>query len=211
MGGRVKVWHLPSAALWKIVPTGRIPVGGARPFGTPRMNGYALLTAGLNGQLPIVWDSDVDIGRTRRVRNAEESLAAQARLTELQERFAVWVWEDADRAARLCAEYNRRFNSHAERPHDGTQLTFPGLADGIGLWAWQRDVVARIISSPATLCGHAVGAGKTRSMVCAAVTARRLGLARKPLIAVPATSSSRSRARRGRPTRSAASSSPAST
>ncbi|MDQ2797506.1 MAG: hypothetical protein M3Y06_10140, partial [Actinomycetota bacterium] len=95
------------------------------------------------------------------------------------------VWEDADRCARLCAEYNRRFNSHLERPHDGSQLTFPGLADGIELWRWQRDIVARIISSPATLCGHAVGAGKTRSMVCTAMTARRLGLARKPMITVP--------------------------
>jgi helicase-like protein len=71
------------------------------------------------------------------------------------------------------------------RPHDGSQLTFPGLADGIELWPWQRDIVARIIATPATMCGHAVGAGKTRSMVCAAMTARRLGLASKPLIAVP--------------------------
>ena len=29
----------------------------------------------------------------------------------LQERFAEWCWEDPDRAARLLAEYNRRFNS----------------------------------------------------------------------------------------------------
>ena len=83
-------------------------------------------------------------------------------------------------------EYNRRFNTHVVRRHDGSRLTFPGLADGIELWPWQRDIVAQVVSSPATLCAHAVGAGKTRSMVCAAVTARRLGLARKPLVAVPA-------------------------
>ena len=28
LGGRVKVWHLPSAASWKIVPLGKAPVGG---------------------------------------------------------------------------------------------------------------------------------------------------------------------------------------
>ncbi|MGI8678194.1 MAG: helicase-related protein [Jatrophihabitans sp.] len=185
MGGRVKVWHLPSAAMWKIVPTGRVPAAAHSTYGTSRMNGYALVTAGLNGRLPIVWDTEREMGRTRRVRNGEQSLAAQEKLAAIQARFATWVWEDAGRCARLCAEYNRRFNSHIERPHDGSQLTFPGLADGIELWPWQRDIVARIISSPATLCGHAVGAGKTLSMVCTAMTARRLGLARKPLITVP--------------------------
>ena len=29
----------------------------------------------------------------------------------MQERFAEWVWEDPDRAVRLAAEYNRRFNA----------------------------------------------------------------------------------------------------
>ncbi|WP_375486177.1 helicase-related protein [uncultured Jatrophihabitans sp.] len=186
LGGRVKVWHLPSAASWKIVPLGKTPVGGFGLYSTPRMGAYDLLTAGLNGRAPVVFDTVHMTGRRLRLRNAEASLAAVERLTALQERFRTWLWEDAERTARLTREYNRRFNTHLVRRHDGSALTFPGLADGLELWPWQRDIVAQIVSSPATLCAHAVGAGKTRSMVCAALTARRLGLAAKPLITVPA-------------------------
>lgn len=185
MGGRVKVWHLPSAASWRIVPLGKVP---AQAFGwtTHRVKPYDLLAAGLNGRTPMVFEIVYVAGKRHRVRNPQESLAAQEKLTALQERFRTWVWEDAARTRRLTAEFNRRFNTHIVRRHDGSGLTFPGLADGVGLWPWQRDIVAQIIGSSATLCAHAVGAGKTRSMVAAAVTARRLGLARKPLIAVPA-------------------------
>ena len=186
LGGRVKVWHLPSAASWKIVPLGKTPVGSFGLYSTSRMSAYELLTAGLNGRTPVVFDTVSVTGRRLKLRNPEASLAAIERLTALQERFRTWVWEDAARATRLAREYNRRFNTHLVRRHDGSQLTFPGLADDIELWPWQRDIVAQIVSSPATLCAHAVGAGKTRSMVCAALTARRLGLAAKPLIAVPA-------------------------
>ena len=186
LGGRVRVWHLPSAASWKIVPLGRIPAGARGRFGTSRTNGYDLLTAALNGRVPVVTDTVQETGRRRRVRNVEETLAAQEKLTELQQRFRTWVWEDAERSERLCGEYNRRFNTHVAAHHDGSTLTFPGLAEGVELWPWQRDIVAQILSSRATLCAHAVGAGKTRSMICTAMTARRLGLARKPVIAVPA-------------------------
>lgn len=184
-GGQVKVWHLPSAAAWKIVAVSRTPTKVVSTYGTSRLNAYQLIEAGLNGKSPIVWDIGYTAGRRERFRNIDESMAAQHKLAAIQDRFRTWVWEDADRCARLCAEYNRRFNTHILRPHDGSHLTFPGLADGIELWPWQRDIVARIISTPATMCGHAVGAGKTRSMVCAAMTARRLDLASKPLIAVP--------------------------
>ncbi|MGN6609302.1 MAG: helicase-related protein [Jatrophihabitans sp.] len=186
LGGRVKVRHLPSAASWKIDPNGKVPVGNFALYSTPRMSAYELLAAGLNGKAPVVFDTVALPGRRLRVRNPEASLEAQERLTALQERFRTWLWEDAERTARLTREYNRRFNTHVVRRHDDAHLTFPGLADGIELWPWQRDIVAQVVSSPATLCAHAVGAGKTRSMVCAALTARRLGLAGKPMIVVPA-------------------------
>jgi hypothetical protein len=49
----------------------------------------------------------------------------------------------------------------------------------------QKDAVWRIIQSKNTLLAHAVGAGKTYTMVAAAIEMKRLGLARKPLFAVP--------------------------
>ncbi|SHG49732.1 Helicase conserved C-terminal domain-containing protein [Jatrophihabitans endophyticus] len=183
LGGQVKVWHLPSAANWRVVPTGRIPVTRYR---TARLGPYELLAAGLNGRSPVVFDTVEVPGRRLRVRNTEDSIAAHEMLTALQERFRTWLWEDEERTVRLCREYNRTVNTHVLRRHDGSRLTFPGLAVDVELWPWQRDVVAQVVSSPATLCAHAVGAGKTRAMVCSAVTARRLGAAAKPLIAVPA-------------------------
>ena len=185
LGGRARVWHLPSVAHWKIVAEGKEP---ANRFGTARMTPYEVLACGLNGRRPIVVDRVAGPVPGKRIqrRNVEESIAAQDRLSALQIAFAEWIWQDAARTERLVAEYNRRFNSH--RPHrpDGSSLTTPGLADGLALWPWQRDIVARALASPATLCAHAVGAGKTRSMALLAMTARRLGLARKPLVAVPA-------------------------
>jgi N12 class adenine-specific DNA methylase len=185
LGGRARVWHLPSAAYWRIEPLGKEPAGR---FSTGRMSAYDVLSHGLNGRAPIVVDlvaSRVPGKRVRR-RNVEESIAAQDRLIALQDAFADWLWQDGARTERLVAEYNRRFNSHRPRRPDGSQLTLPGMADGIELWPWQRDIVARALTTPATLCAHAVGAGKTRSMAVLAMTARRLGLARKPLVTVPA-------------------------
>jgi N12 class adenine-specific DNA methylase len=184
---RVTVHHLPSAAYWKVVATGR-QGAAARRYGTPRMKPLDVLAAGLNGRLPIVVDRVASTIPGKRVarRDLRASLEAQERLTALQERFRTWLWEDRERTARLVTEYNRRFNTHVVQRVDGSELTFPGLADGVELWPWQRDVVAQVVSSPATLCAHAVGAGKTKAMVCSALTARRLGLAAKPLIAVPA-------------------------
>lgn len=185
LGGRARVWHLPSVAFWKIVPEGKEP---ASRYSTGRMSAYDVLAHGLNGRTPIVVDRVAGPVPGKRIsrRNVEESIAAQDRLSALQHAFADWLWQDAARAERLVAEYNRRFTAHRPRRPDGSRLTLPGLADGIELWTWQRDIVARALTAPATLCAHAVGAGKTRSMAVLAMTARRLGLARKPLVTVPA-------------------------
>ena len=49
----------------------------------------------------------------------------------------------------------------------------------------QKAGVWRILQTPNTLLGHVVGAGKTYTMVAAAMELKRLGLARKPMFAVP--------------------------
>jgi N12 class adenine-specific DNA methylase len=49
----------------------------------------------------------------------------------------------------------------------------------------QKAGVWRILQTPNTLLAHVVGAGKTYTMVAAAMELKRLGLARKPLFAVP--------------------------
>ena len=49
----------------------------------------------------------------------------------------------------------------------------------------QKSGVWRILQTPNTLLGHVVGAGKTYTMVAAAMELKRLGLARKPMFTVP--------------------------
>ena len=49
----------------------------------------------------------------------------------------------------------------------------------------QRNAIARILYGGNTLLAHEVGAGKTFTMAAAAMEAKRLGLCRKPMFAVP--------------------------
>ena len=61
----------------------------------------------------------------------------------------------------------------------------PGASPAIQLHLHQKSGVWRILQTPNTLLGHVVGAGKTYTMVAAAMELKRLGLARKPMFAVP--------------------------
>ncbi|MEI2815868.1 MAG: DEAD/DEAH box helicase family protein [Microthrixaceae bacterium] len=69
--------------------------------------------------------------------------------------------------------------------HDGSHLTLPGLAGTFTPRAHQRAAVARILTDGRSLLAHAVGAGKTATMVIAAMELGRLGSASKPAVVVP--------------------------
>ncbi len=167
---RTDAWHTTSPA-------------ATIEFGTGRVHAYRLVELACNGSLPVVYD---EVEEGVRVKNVAETLAATEKLRELDARFATWLWESPERTDRLAERYNARYNSIVPRTFDGAHLRFPGLADGWDLYPWQRDIVWRMASSPSALCAHPVGAGKTASMVCGAMTLRRLGLATKPLIITPA-------------------------
>jgi N12 class adenine-specific DNA methylase len=153
-------------------------------WGTSRISAGEITKAALEQRTITVTD-ELDDGR--RVVNAVETAAAQDKANMLQERFAEWCWEDPDRAARLLAEYNRRFNSIVLREYsqEGERLSLPGLARSFQPRAHQRAAVARIIAEPAVGLFHQVGAGKTATIAIAASELRRLGLVRKPAVVVP--------------------------
>jgi hypothetical protein len=100
-----------------------------------------------------------------------------------------WVWEDGGRARQLVEIYNERFNSIRVRHYDGSHLTLPGITTTIlrngDLDPHQKDVIWQILQEQTALVGHAVGGGKTFSLVVAAREAKRMGLVHKPLIVVP--------------------------
>lgn len=174
----------PETATWELsVPAYmRESVMMTSQWGTGRRDAVALLQSACNNSPVVVYD-ELDDGR--RVQNEEATLDAREKQDQLIGRFGAWVWEDPTRAIRLCEIYNRRFNSYVARTYDGAHLSLPGLADTFVPRPHQRAAVARILAEPAVLLAHDVGAGKTATMVIAAMELRRLGMANKPMVVVP--------------------------
>ncbi|MEY9932574.1 N12 class adenine-specific DNA methylase [Catenulispora sp. GP43] len=186
LGFPVKIWHEPRTNTWSVTASRRAEESAAATadWGTHRLNAYQLLEYGLNGKAPVVYDVIDD----RRVRNQDETIAANDRLDAIAGRFANWWREDPDRADRLTHDYNQTFNAVVPRKYDGSYLTFPGLDAEFEPYSHQRDMVARMISGDDALCPYPVGTGKTATMFMAAIKLKALGLASKPLmIVVPST------------------------
>ena len=64
-------------------------------------------------------------------------------------------------------------------------MQLPGLTVTFTPREHQTAAVARIVSEPAVLLAHEVGAGKTAEMVIGSMELRRLGMASKPAVVVP--------------------------
>lgn len=180
----VDVEHLPQLGHWsaRLRDCSRRSVALTSEWGTSRADAITLLDAALNQRLHTVTDATDD---GRRVRNDAETLAARDKQEALTTRFSTWVWEDPTRAERLATTYNDLFSSTVLPHHDGSHLTLPGLAGSFTPRDHQRAAVARVLTDGRTLLAHAVGAGKTATMVMAAMELRRLGSASKPAVVVP--------------------------
>lgn len=187
-GVRARVDHIAPLAAWEVTGSRAQLSPQARiAYCTTRMDAFTLLAAGLNGAAPVVWDEVYDeVTRTRRkVRNPDATEAAEQTLAAIAERFSLWIWECGERERRIVDRYNHTMNAHVLRSHDGSHLMFPGLAEGIELWPWQRDFVDRAVSTPAVFCAHEVGLGKTYTAITLAMTLRQFGLANRPAFVVP--------------------------
>lgn len=156
-------------------------------WGTNRVPGPTLIEMAMNQQTPQVTDKDLnDPAGKKRVVNAKETVAATEKLEAIKEAFASWLWSDSERSDRLVRLYNDEFNSIVTRQYDGSHLTLPGFSNAYTLRDNQKNGVWRVISSrDNTMLAHAVGAGKTLTMICAGMEMRRMGLASKPAFVVP--------------------------
>ena len=112
-------------------------------------------------------------------------MSSREKQEHIKERFKEWVWSDDSRRERLCRLYNDTFNHTRVRTFNGDHLTLPGASGAIQLHSHQKAGVWRILQTPNTLLAHVVGAGKTYTMVAAAMESRRLGLSGKPMFVVP--------------------------
>lgn len=188
LGVDIDITHVAKTATWSVDTPMTIPESAISEWGTNRVTAFELLDLALNGQSPKVYDTfRTPEGGSKRVRNDKATLLAETKLTDLQRRFASWVWEDPERSDRLAADYNRRFNSTVLRKNDGSHLTVDGLDTGfITPYAHQWDFVQRVLSADeGSLCPFPVGAGKTATMFMTALKLKQLGLVSKPMVVVP--------------------------
>ena len=185
----MSVNYSPYTSEWRI--EGKSAVGAAdvnafSTYGTSRMNAYKILENTLNLRDVRIYDKIEDPdGTERRVLNVKETTLAQQKQQVIKDAFRDWLWKDPKRRETLVAKYNELFNSTRPREYDGSHLTFPGMNPEIELREHQRNAIARILYGGNTLLAHEVGAGKTFTMAAAAMEAKRLGLCRKPMFAVP--------------------------
>lgn len=124
-------------------------------------------------------------GKTRYVLNQTETQIAQGIQAEIEAKFEDWLWSDPERRRTLVAKYNDQFNSVRNREYDGSHISFYGMNPNIHLRKHQEDAIARILYSGNTLLGHVVGAGKTFTMIAAAMKCKQLGKCHKPIFVVP--------------------------
>ena len=153
LGYAPEVSYLPVTAQWEVkAERGFADTAAAtEEWGTGRIDGYRLLELAVNGRVPVIYDTVATPEGETRVRNQAETMLAEEKQRALAARFAEWAWEDPERADRLCAEYNQRFNSVVLRRYDGSAAGHP-LGEGAG-----QDEAGR--GEPGDLRGDRGGAG----------------------------------------------------
>lgn len=161
-------------------------------WGTADASFEDLLGMALSGKQAQIFDTIKTFAGTEKRFNPEKTQAANTKLDAIKKRFREWVWENEDRKTKLLNRYNDQFNSHVPAEYDVPFLldekgegTVPGLSDGWKLRKHQMSGVFRGVIEKRGLYAHEVGLGKTLLMIATASELKRLGIARKPAIAVP--------------------------
>ena len=151
-------------------------------LGTSHRTALQLIDAALNSRSVVITKTITQDGKERSVRDVEatsQAIAAQERLNELFVDFARDQYE-----AIIEETFNRLYNTHVPRcfarptfPH------YPNANPAVTLRNHQFRAVERIKIQD-TMLAHAVGSGKTYTMITGAMELKRLGIARKPLLVV---------------------------
>ena len=159
-------------------------------LGTKRINAYAIMEQTLNLQRVEVRDavsSSTPDGKTTTtyVLNKTETIMARDRQDKLQTAFRNWVLEDPVRSEKIEKIYNDKINVYKTRTYDGSYIEINGLNPAIQLRPHQKNAIARIAQDGTAMLAHGVGAGKTLAMAGAGMYLRQIGMAKKPMYAVP--------------------------
>lgn len=154
-----------------------------RSLGTSRRTAMQLIEAALQQRTVIVTKTIVDAeGNERKVKDVEATSQAVQAQEALNELFIDFVRDN--HSAAIEPVYNELYNSYVHKTYREPALKqYPGASPAIQLRLHQFRGVERIKEQD-TLLAHAVGSGKSFTMITAAMELKRLGLAHKPMIVV---------------------------
>lgn len=188
-GTKARVVYVPAVSSYIASFEPGSEVANTNTFGTTRMGADELYSALLNSKEIKVghYEEDPSTRSRRFVLEKDATDEANDKAREIKDKFNDWLFADADRAEKMQRAYNDAVNNYVTRIFDGSMLKFPGKVPDaiIKLRRHQRNAVARIIQDGTALLDHVVGAGKTFTVIAAAMELKRTGLAKKPMIVVP--------------------------
>lgn len=153
-----------------------------------------LLDKAMNMRQPVVRRKDAD---GNEYTDKQATLNAREKINEIQEAFGGsdaingkrsvegWARTNPQWAPAIEERFNNEFNGITNLKYNGSHLTFPGMDIGMKLHPHQADAAWRSIVNGQALLAHAVGTGKTYTMIAAGMELRRLGISKKNMYAVP--------------------------
>jgi len=130
------------------------------------------------------WD-----GSTETITDKEATQACSNKIDEIRQDFKEWarakMQSDPAMSEHIERIYNDMFNNYAPMKIEDTfvPIHFAGASKKITLDPHQSHAAMRAVLQPVMLA-HEVGAGKTFTLITAAMEMRRLGTAKKPMIVV---------------------------
>ncbi len=161
-------------------------IAAREAYGTSRINAYQIIEETLNQKNVRITDKVVHPdGKEEYVLNTKETFFAMQKQNLIRDAFKDWIFRDEDRRKYLVSYYNEHFNNIRPREYNGDHLVFEGMNPILELRPHQRNAVARQLYGGNTLLAHCVGAGKSFTMIAAAMESKRLGLSAKSMITVP--------------------------
>lgn len=187
IGADTTVTHTPEAAIWTIKPARYNSFDSSieARWGTTRRSADLILSDILNNNNTKIYDEVTVDGKKTRVINIQQTDAVKDKATIIRADFENWVWTDPRRALDLANLYNEKYNNLAPREYDGSHLTLSNANNTFSFYPKQKRTIWRVVANGTTYIAHAVGAGKTATMIASVMEQKRLGLINKALIAVP--------------------------
>jgi N12 class adenine-specific DNA methylase len=154
--------------------------------GVPHAMAHRLLICALHGRVPDIRVKIMENGKEKYVRTPktiEQTQEAITKISQMKENFMTWLQEEPHRMEEVRRQYRMSIGGYAKPVYSGDHLkTLAGANPTIELRPYQRDGAARMVASEAAYLAYQVGYGKTYALSAGIMEAKRLGLAKRPIV-----------------------------